>query len=42
MESLCLLEDFCKLDRVVVTHVSPMVEASSFAGVETHRSTCEA
>lgn len=42
MDSLCLLEDLCKLDGEDGTHASTMVVASSFVGVETHRFTCEA
>lgn len=42
MESLCLLDDFWRLDKQVGTLVTTMVVASSFAGVEKPRSTYEA
>lgn len=42
MDSLCLLEDLCKLGKEVDTRVTTMVEASSFSEVETHHSTCAA
>lgn len=42
MDSLCLLEDLCKLDGEVGTHVAIIVVAGFLAGVEARRSTCEA